>query len=127
MKISKNISRIITVLTIVLGILFSLSILTNGVYADDYYVFPSASTTSADDDVTRIGGMFLTVAQIIGTSVAVIMLIVLAIKYISASPNDKAQIKQHAVVYIVGAIILFAASGLLGILKSFSGGLASTE
>ena len=35
------------------------------------------------------------------------------------SNNDKAEIKKHAVVYIVGAIVLFAASALLGIVKPF--------
>ena len=54
------------------------------------------------------------------------MLIVLAIKYISAAPNDKAEIKKHAVVYIVGAIVLFAASALLGIVKNFATGISST-
>ena len=51
---------------------------------------------------------------------AIIMLIVLAIKYISAAPGDKADIKKHAVVYVVGAIVLFAASGILGIIKNFA-------
>ena len=49
------------------------------------------------------------------------MLIVLAIKYISAAPSDKAEIKKHAVVYVVGAIVLFAASGILQIIKNFAG------
>ena len=134
MKISKNMARIMTVLTIVLGILFSLSILTNSVYAGeatgtDGYKIPSAETleNNVDTDLGTIGGMFLTVAQIIGTAVAVVMLIVLAIKYISAAPNDKAQIKQHAVVYIVGAIVLFAASALLGLLKNFATGISVSQ
>ena len=62
----------------------------------------------------------LGIVQVIGVAIAVIMLIVLAIKYISAAPGDKAEIKKHAVVYIVGAVVLFAASGLLQIIKSFA-------
>lgn len=62
----------------------------------------------------------LGIAQVIGVAVAVIMLIVLAIKYISAAPGDKAEIKKHAVVYIVGAVVLFGATGLLGIIKNFT-------
>ena len=60
-------------------------------------------------------------SQVIGVGVAVIMLIVLAIKYISAAPSDKAEIKKHMVVYVVGAIVLFAASGILEIIKRFAG------
>ena len=55
------------------------------------------------------------------------MLIVLAIKYISAAPGDKADIKKHAVIYVVGAIVLFAATGILQIIKSFSTNISATE
>ena len=76
-----------------------------------------AGTVGATQNVI---GALITVIQIIGTGVAIIMLVVLAIKYISASPGDKAEIKKHAVVYVVGAVVLFAASGILGIIKSFA-------
>jgi type IV secretory pathway VirB2 component (pilin) len=78
-------------------------------------------TTGASGSVNRIIGSILTVVQIVGVGVAVIMLIVLAIKYISAAPGDKADIKKHAVVYVVGAVVLFAASGILEIVKNFAG------
>ena len=121
MKISKKMAQVMTVLAVVLGILFATSM----VFAAGYDI-PSAKASGADNALGNIGGMVLSVAQIIGTAVAVIMLIVLAIKYISAAPNDKAEIKKHAVVYIVGAIVLFAASALLGIVKNFATGISST-
>ena len=65
-------------------------------------------------------GAALVVVQVVGVGVAVIMLVVLAIKYIAAAPSDKAEIKKHAVVYVVGAIVLFAASGILGIIRNFA-------
>ena len=52
--------------------------------------------------------------------IGAIMLIVLAIKYMVSAPSDKAQIKQHAVVYIVGACIAFTASGVIQIIKNFT-------
>ena len=48
------------------------------------------------------------------------MLIVLAIKYMSSAPNEKAEIKKHAAVYIVGAVMAFAAVGVVQIIKTFS-------
>ena len=83
-------------------------------------------TTGAADSVNSMIGAILTVAQVIGVGVAVIMLIVLAIKYISAAPGDKADIKKHAVVYVVGAVVLFAASGILGIIKNFAGNVKAS-
>ena len=48
------------------------------------------------------------------------MIVVLAMKYMMAAPGEKAEIKKHAVVYIVGAVVLFASSGLLGIIQDFA-------
>ena len=70
--------------------------------------------------LSNIGGTFITIFQIVGVGVALIMLIVLAMKYMLASAGDKADIKKHATVYIVGAVCLFAASGILGIIQNIS-------
>lgn len=90
-------------------------------------MFNSASdATGTSGTVSTIIGSLITIVQIIGVGVAIIMLIVLAIKYISAAPGDKAEIKKHAVVYVVGAIVLFAASGILGIIKQFAAAFTET-
>ena len=83
--------------------------------------------SSASSSAQNIIGALISIVQVIGVGVAIIMLIVLAIKYISAAPGDKAEIKKHAVVYVVGAIVLFAATGILQIIKSFSSNISATE
>lgn len=95
--------------------------LSNVVFADmpDPTTFGGTSGTTSQRFSTILNTI-LGVVQVIGVAVAVIMLIVLAIKYISAAPGDKAEIKKHAVVYIVGAVVLFGATGLLGIIKNFT-------
>lgn len=85
----------------------------------------ASDTTGAADSLNRIIGSAITIVQVVGVGVAIIMLIVLAIKYISAAPGDKADIKKHAVVYVVGAVVLFAASGILGIVKNFAGNVTA--
>ena len=94
------------------------------VFATNLDIFENAisanDTSGAQSSITNIIGQIIKFAQIIGTGVAIIMLIVLAIKYISAAPSDKAEIKKSAVVYIVGAIVLFAASGILQIIRNFA-------
>ena len=76
--------------------------------------------STAANSVAKMANSVIGVVQVVGMAVAVIMLIVLAIKYISAAPSDKAEIKKHAVVYVVGAVVLFAATGILEIVKNFS-------
>lgn len=83
--------------------------------------------SGAATSMQNIIGAMITIVQVIGMGVAIIMLIVLAIKYISAAPGDKADIKKHAVVYVVGAIVLFAASGILGIVKNFAKNISAAS
>ena len=58
--------------------------------------------------------------RIVGAGVAIIMIIAVAIKYMSAAPGERADIKKHAVPFVVGAIVLFASSGILGIIADFA-------
>lgn len=81
--------------------------------------------TNASNAIQNIVGDILGIAQVIGVAVAVIMLIVLAIKYLSASPEGKAEIKKSAMIYIVGAILLFGGVFLLNIIQSFSENLST--
>ena len=48
------------------------------------------------------------------------MLIVLAMKYMLSAPSDRADIKKHAVVYVIGAVVMFACTGILEIIRSLS-------
>lgn len=82
--------------------------------------FNEQDDSGATNSISKIIGMVINIAQVIGVGVAIIMLIVLAIQYIAASPEGKAEIKKNATIYIVGAIILFAASGILGIIRKFA-------
>lgn len=94
----------------------------------DLHAFDGKTDESgAGSSITNIIGALINIIQIVGSGVAIIMLIVLAIKYISAAPGDKADIKKHAVVYVVGAIVLFAATGILQIIKNFSKNVNAAE
>lgn len=70
--------------------------------------------------VNTIVGTVITIARVVGVAVAIVMLLVVAMKYMTAAPGEKADIKKSAVVYVVGAIILFAVTGILGIINNFS-------
>ena len=48
------------------------------------------------------------------------MLTAVAIKYMSAAPGERAEIKKHAVPFVVGAVVLFASSGILTIIQQFA-------
>ncbi len=77
-------------------------------------------SSNAATATRNITGALLNVFRIAAVGIALIMLVVVAIKYMSAAPEGKAEIKKHAVIYIVGAIVLFASAGVLSIIESFA-------
>ena len=99
--------------------------LANIVYGYDYTSTISdldghSGDTSLNEKATDIVGAIISVTRIIATGIAIIMIVVVAMKYMMAAPGDRADIKKHAVVYIVGAVVLFGASGILTIIQKFA-------
>jgi len=78
------------------------------------------SVAGATSKVNKIVQTIVVVARIIAVSLAVGMLIVLGMKYMTAAPSEKADIKKSAVVYVLGATLLFGATGVLTIIANFS-------
>ena len=84
------------------------------------------STFSAKDEsgasklAGEIIGTIINIAQVIGAGFAIIMLVIIGIQYVGASPSGRAEIRKNLTLYIVGAIIIFAASGILGIIRRFA-------
>ena len=81
--------------------------------------FTGSTNSVGSDAVTKILSAILGVVRTAGAGIAVVMLMTIAAKYIVASAGDRADIKKYAINYVVGAIILFAATGLLTIVKNF--------
>lgn len=83
--------------------------------------FSKADTHGNEAYITRTkdaAATILGVVQVVGITTATAMLIILAIKYFRMAPEGKADIKKSMTMYVVGAFILFGASGLLGIFKN---------
>ena len=96
------------------------------VFASTGPSIPTASEPTGASEVSSIAGMVIYVIQIIAFAAAVIMLIFVGIKFLTASPEGKAEIKKTAVIYVVGAILLFAATGILGIVRTLAGNIKPT-
>ena len=53
--------------------------------------------------------------QVIGSAISVITVVVIGIKYIWASTEEKVEIKQTAIYYVIGAVLLFSAVNIVTI------------
>ncbi len=81
--------------------------------------FNGSSSPTGSSAIIDIISAVLEIVKIVGAAVAVVILMVIAGKYIMASAGDRADIKKYAVNYVIGAIILFGTTGILGIVQNF--------
>lgn len=79
---------------------------------------------SPSKSISNFEGSIIFILQLFFQGLAVVMLMVLAIKYMVSSVEEKAEIKKHLALYIFGVVLLFAASGLVALLKQFFIGIS---
>jgi len=60
------------------------------------------------------------IIQIVGITVSVIILILIGINIIKASPEGKAEVKKRLIVYTVGVVLILTATGALQFIKTFT-------
>ena len=89
-------------------------------FAVDPSTFNPDQSSEAANKFTNASNVVIGVVQVIGTAVAIVMLIWLGIKYVVAAPDEKASIKKSAFIYVIAAIFIFAASNILAIIQNFS-------
>lgn len=116
--------KVIKILTIILMV-FALVNITNFVYAGEINTEEFAILYSKDgvSDLDNKTGKILNIVQIGGTAVSLVALLILGMRYMLSSPNEKATIKEKLIPYVIGVIIFFAASNLVTIVMKFAMGM----
>lgn len=81
------------------------------------------STFTGSTDIVNMGQSVIGLVQLVGTILSVVILVIIGIKYMMGSTEEKAEYKKTMIPYIVGAIVIFAASWLSGIVYNWASGL----
>lgn len=113
-------NKAIRIISIILLAVLVIGAIATPVLAADVDVNSFSGDTSDTEGITNIFNKVIGIVQVIGTGVAVIMLIYIAIKYLVASPEGKGEIKKSAIMYVVAAVILFAAVNILAIIQGWA-------
>ncbi len=119
-KISKTL--LISILLFAIAITFVTPVLGAagaGVDPSTYTGNQSVTTTK----INEVGNKIITIISTIGSVASVIVLIVLGIKYMMGSAEEKAEYKKTMLPYIIGAVLIFAASTLAGVVFNFANSL----
>lgn len=88
-----------------------------------YAVTPSQitadPTVQGADEIQTLGKSIVGILQTVGVVLSVVILIVIGIKYMMGSAEEKAEYKKTMMPYIVGAALIFAASVLAQVVYQF--------
>ncbi len=77
------------------------------------------------ENIRTLGGGLVGILQTTGIVLSVVILIVIGIKYMMGSPEDKSQYKSSMLPYVIGAALIFAASLVANIVYQFFTGLGT--
>lgn len=108
MKNTKTNRILISILCFAIVIALSATVLAS----DPFNRIEPNATGNATNSTYKIGNSILGVVQTVGIILSVGCLMVLGIKYMMGSAEEKAEYKKTFIPYIVGAVLLFAASTL---------------
>ena len=75
------------------------------------------------DQIDTVGKRIMGILQAIGIVISVAVLMVLGIKYMMGSAEEKAEYKKTMIPYVVGAILLFAATTIANAVFNFASGI----
>lgn len=120
MKTFKKVSIILISLVLIFMFVQSTVFGATDVYNQVKTLAGKETNNSAVTSVKNTAGAIITVAKVISAGIAIIMITVIAMKYMLAAPSEKADIKKHAVVYVVGAVVMFAVTAILQIIQNFA-------
>lgn len=120
---TKTMKILTTIATILIMISMGISI----VYAADAEIKPNGLSPkyNGTGDIQTVGEKIMGIIQTVGVVVAVVILMVLGIKYMMGSAEEKAEYKKTMIPYLVGAILIFGATTIANAVYNFATGIKS--
>ena len=77
---------------------------------------PGTLNPSEIQDLTDTAEILVSAIRTIGIVVSVVILLVLGIKYMVGSTSERAEYKKSMIPYLIGAVLFFALSQILGVI-----------
>ena len=115
-KVLKKFTIIVIILILFLAIFNTISNadVPTTINPDDWQ--PSELETTDVDEVLDIGGIIVSIIRTCGLVVSVVVLIIIGIKYMTGTVEEKADYKSSMKPYLIGVFIFFPLSQLLSVI-----------
>lgn len=101
-------------------IIMALVMLNTSVYAANSIIDGMKPNYSDDSGIGGVGQKITNIISTVGIVVAVIVLLILGIKYMIGSASEKAEYKKTMIPYLVGAVLVFGASAIAKVVVSMA-------
>ena len=106
----KRTVKIMSIILLAVVVLSTVLTVTNYALVSPSEVGSAINDSIGASEITSLGGKIIGALRIFGVVASVLILVVLGIKYMMASPEGKADYKSNMVPYIVGAVLIFGAT-----------------
>lgn len=83
------------------------------------------TSVSGASQITNLGKTIVGLLQVAGIVIAVVVLLVLGIKYMMGSAEEKAEYKKTMIPYLVGALLIFAATTIVNVVYNMFSGISA--
>ncbi len=123
----KKTNKLIVVLSIIFCIL-AIGVMSYATSAGDVLSGLTGEGANVNTEgITNLGNSIVAVVRIVGIVVAVVILLVLGIKYMMGSAEEKAEYKKSMIPYIVGAVLIFASTTIVGVVYDMANALEQSS
>ena len=111
-----KLSLLILILILAVGIIFIARTQVNAEILEPSVYEPDELQEAEVDEFETFGAIVGSVVQIVGTIVSVGAIIIIGIRCVIASADEKAEYRERMVPYLIGAVLLFGASNIVSII-----------
>ena len=119
----KKMEKVLSIIMIAIVIIFNVLTIVNAVDTGSKFE-PSGVTgegsTMDTGSVQNLGQSIFAVVRVAGILISVIILVVLGIKYMMGSVEERAEYKKTMLPYLIGAAFIFAASSIASIVYNLA-------
>ena len=116
-----NTKKIILIVSIIFLAIVMVTFFVNNTYAaidfnPNDYAPGSMTEVTGGTELEKIGNRIIGALRTIGSAVSVIVLMVIGIKYMMGSVEEKAEYKKTMTPYVIGAFMVFGITNIIAII-----------
>ncbi len=116
-------TKLMKIATVIATILMLVLVGSNVVYGLTPTDLQANTSATGTTEIKNFGGNIMGVINVVGVVVAVVVLMVIGIKYMMGSAEEKAEYKKTMIPYIVGAVLIFGATTIANVVFQFAQGV----